>query len=275
MVNSPKSSKLAMCIGAAFLSVFASCSNSGGSSVFEDDPSATVDGGGEPVAEEISIESIEDLQQAYEAIGGSCPTLSIRDSQEGRTSADCDSDTVLSVFDLPLGPELNVLALAALDRASSQLFDVDLGGSNVIYGKNWLINEGEASLRVKLQEFGGQEVNTSDLSVRDKLFAEVLAGLEGDSFSALMAQCSDSPVSADATSISFDTEGEEDLSGDTVFEVYCSLSITGVPDYVFDLIGTTRALDGRQTETWGNFRASWSYHPDSGLNLLIVLQNLE
>ena len=44
------------------------------------------------------------------------------------------------------------------------------------------------------------------------------------------------------------------------------------PDYVFDLIGTTRALDGRQTESWGKFRATWSYHPDSGLQLLIVVQ---
>jgi hypothetical protein len=31
----------------------------------------------------------------------------------------------------------------------------------------------------------------------------------------------------------------------------------------------TRALDGRQSETWEDFSASWTYHPDNGLDVLI------
>jgi len=31
----------------------------------------------------------------------------------------------------------------------------------------------------------------------------------------------------------------------------------------------TRALDGTQSDTWDGLQASWSYHPDSGINLLI------
>ena len=30
-----------------------------------------------------------------------------------------------------------------------------------------------------------------------------------------------------------------------------------------------RALDGRQTGTWDDFEASWGYHPDDGINLVI------
>jgi hypothetical protein len=41
------------------------------------------------------------------------------------------------------------------------------------------------------------------------------------------------------------------------------------PAYVTEQIGQTRALDGRQTATWGDFEASWTYHPDNGLNLVI------
>jgi hypothetical protein len=99
-----------------------------------------------------------------------------------------------------------------------------------------------------------------------------MAGTDGTGFSSLISQCSKVSTSADQTSVSFDTEGEDDYSGDSLLDVYCSLSIIGAPDYVFDLIGTTRALDGRQTESWGKFRATWSYHPDSGLQLLIVVQ---
>jgi hypothetical protein len=31
----------------------------------------------------------------------------------------------------------------------------------------------------------------------------------------------------------------------------------------------TRALDGRQQDTWGGYTASWSYHPDSGMELIV------
>ena len=35
-------------------------------------------------------------------------------------------------------------------------------------------------------------------------------------------------------------------------------------------IESTRALDGYQQETFGEFSASWTYHPDDGLNMTIT-----
>lgn len=32
----------------------------------------------------------------------------------------------------------------------------------------------------------------------------------------------------------------------------------------------TRALDGTQHGTWGNISASWTYHPDSGLDAVLT-----
>ena len=34
----------------------------------------------------------------------------------------------------------------------------------------------------------------------------------------------------------------------------------------------TRAIDGTQEEQWGLYRATWTYHPDQGLNVVISTQ---
>jgi hypothetical protein len=44
-----------------------------------------------------------------------------------------------------------------------------------------------------------------------------------------------------------------------------------MPDSIDSRIGSKRALDGRQTATWDGFSASWGYHPDSGLDIVIDL----
>jgi hypothetical protein len=49
----------------------------------------------------------------------------------------------------------------------------------------------------------------------------------------------------------------------------CVLRELGTPAYVVAQMAQTRALDGRQTATWGDLEASWTYHPDNGLNLII------
>jgi hypothetical protein len=77
-------------------------------------------------------------------------------------------------------------------------------------------------------------------------------------------------LSSDGQSISFDTKGDEDSDGDGLFSVFCTLRIMGAPDFVFESILSTRALDGRTEESWGEFRASWTYHPDTGMRLTVL-----
>ena len=69
----------------------------------------------------------------------------------------------------------------------------------------------------------------------------------------------------------FDTEGEEDISGDPVTDVACVLVFLKAPSYVVTQIDNTRALDGMQRARWGPFRASWTYHPDNGLSIVIYI----
>lgn len=69
-----------------------------------------------------------------------------------------------------------------------------------------------------------------------------------------------------------DMKGEDPGSGTLSYtQVTCYLRELGAPDYVTTHMDQTRALDGRQSDSWGEFEASWTYHPDDGLDILIRL----
>ncbi|RKN47714.1 hypothetical protein [Micromonospora endolithica] len=51
----------------------------------------------------------------------------------------------------------------------------------------------------------------------------------------------------------------------------CYWSALGMPDSVKAEVGPTRALDGRRSGDWAGYHASWSYHPDSGLQMVLTL----
>jgi hypothetical protein len=70
--------------------------------------------------------------------------------------------------------------------------------------------------------------------------------------------------------ISFDTLGTEDSYGATIDDVACVLFAVQTPDAVVSRIDATRALDGTQTANWGSIAASWGYHPDTGLQLVLT-----
>jgi hypothetical protein len=49
----------------------------------------------------------------------------------------------------------------------------------------------------------------------------------------------------------------------------CILDYLETPESVRAHIEGTRALDGRQTDSWDGFTAAWTYHPDDGLDITI------
>jgi hypothetical protein len=51
--------------------------------------------------------------------------------------------------------------------------------------------------------------------------------------------------------------------------VACVLDYLKTPAAVRSHIDSTRALDGRQTDSWDRFTAAWTYHPDDGLDITI------
>lgn len=64
-------------------------------------------------------------------------------------------------------------------------------------------------------------------------------------------------------------------SGDVIKSIVDTQTVSCVLDYlktpaaVRAHISGTRALDGRQTDSWDGFTAAWTYHPDDGLDITI------
>lgn len=52
-------------------------------------------------------------------------------------------------------------------------------------------------------------------------------------------------------------------------DVLCVLDQTEAPATVREHLSSTRALDGQQTDAWGEVEARWSYHPDTGVALVL------
>ncbi|WP_298860757.1 hypothetical protein [uncultured Microbacterium sp.] len=63
---------------------------------------------------------------------------------------------------------------------------------------------------------------------------------------------------------------DDDPLGITGLALDCVYEQLDVPTRITERIAATRSLDGRQEAEWEDYSASWSYHPDSGANLIIA-----
>lgn len=79
-------------------------------------------------------------------------------------------------------------------------------------------------------------------------------------------------VADEGRTIILDTAGSSDLTGesDTIEDVACILGALDVPQAVIARMESTRALDGMQDAEWDDFMASWTYHPDDGMSLIVT-----
>ena len=69
-------------------------------------------------------------------------------------------------------------------------------------------------------------------------------------------------------SLNLQTSGEESTGTDVV-TVVCVLNEMEAPESIFTKLESTRALDGTQATEWAGYTASWTYHPDNGLNIIV------
>jgi hypothetical protein len=70
-------------------------------------------------------------------------------------------------------------------------------------------------------------------------------------------------------SLMIDTKGDVDTDGATPNTLICAMEYLKAPGAVIEHMDSTRALDGRQTDSWAGFEAGWTYHPDDGVNMVI------
>lgn len=84
-------------------------------------------------------------------------------------------------------------------------------------------------------------------------------------------QCSAGVLSDGDRTMTLDMAGKESSSGTLTFDqVTCVLGFLGMPSSVGSRMDATRALDGMQDGDWDGFHASWTYHPDNGLDIILT-----
>lgn len=69
-------------------------------------------------------------------------------------------------------------------------------------------------------------------------------------------------------SVTLETAGN-DTKGAPYSDVVCVLDALEIPESVKSRMASTRSLDGMQDATWSGYAASWNYHPDNGMNLIV------
>lgn len=70
--------------------------------------------------------------------------------------------------------------------------------------------------------------------------------------------------------LTVDTKGEDDSNGASMVATACILKSLEVPESVIAKMDATTAMQGRQTAAWKNVEASWTYHPDTGVKIIIT-----
>lgn len=100
--------------------------------------------------------------------------------------------------------------------------------------------------------------------------AVALLGRGGNPFEAARDECGGSApdviIGDGGKTLIIDGAGSDALKGGASEQMQvCYVKALKTPDSVIAHIAGTRALDGRQTDQWGDISAAWTYHPDAGL----------
>ena len=101
--------------------------------------------------------------------------------------------------------------------------------------------------------------------------------LSDSPFEAALDACGmeDGPISRigdGGASLDLDHQGEDDIRGIRLTDLHCVLEELEAPDSVVSQMEQTRAMDGRQSAEWDGIEASWRYHPDTGIDVLLAIQ---
>lgn len=83
--------------------------------------------------------------------------------------------------------------------------------------------------------------------------------------------CPDPYIEAgdDGHTLLIDHQGEDETYGASIDNVVCALAALGISDSVVAQMDSTRALDGTRSGSWDGYTATFSYHPDTGLNIIV------
>jgi hypothetical protein len=78
----------------------------------------------------------------------------------------------------------------------------------------------------------------------------------------------------DGRGLAITGESSDGGDGASIEQIALALIVVEMPESAISRMDRTRALDGTQDATWSasdgtRIRASWTYHPDAGLNIVL------
>ena len=237
-----------------------------------------------------SSSSVEDVRNSFVKAGGTCTsltpetttTVANKETEEqlpivSIQSLSCGEDepTILR-YDSPEDAKKSAYFLHALKGGILLSFGTDpVESPLIVSGSSYVMTSIDTYSVTKAQgiadKMGATLILGLDQSSRQKNFDELVKPTENGGLTLTADFClSHENLSADGKSVAFDTKGEEDSKGDFLGNVYCVLRGLLAPDYIFENLSRTRALDGLLEESWGEFRVNWRYHPNTGLQMTII-----
>lgn len=219
------------------------------------------------------ITSMDDFANAYEEVGGVCQEWLKAPQPRGRSIEDfkCDETSRFTLYNSRrslLGSLIGVHAtqLVAADFDGEEPRDADL-----VVGPSWILQDVDPRIRKEFaSRYNGEPIRLLDKDAIARLRTELTDLDSTGSMEVLVSSCLITALGDGGSSITIDTKGSGEASGEQLEDAFCVLRTLGAPDFLIELVQSTRALDGRQSEEWDGYRADWRYHPDSGLQLTII-----
>lgn len=80
----------------------------------------------------------------------------------------------------------------------------------------------------------------------------------------------DIQVADDGSSMYLDGSGEDDYSSLDYVDQFCVLNALDIPEIIVTRMNATSSLMGVQTGDWDGITASWTYHPNNGLDISLT-----
>lgn len=144
----------------------------------------------------------------------------------------------------------------------------------------WLLPAAMAAVGVAIGAVCGSVITgaviAADTAAQEQAAAQAAEEARSTRFADAARECGISgkvEVLDDGQTLLVDGAGKDFGSGDVTFtELDCIIGAVGAPESARSKMYETRSLDGRQSAEWDGVSASWSYHPDDGLDLIFELK---
>lgn len=237
--------------------------------------------------------SIEDVRNSFVKAGGTCTastpgtTTTVANNEADKQwsfvsiqSLSCgEGEPTIFRYDSPEDAKKAAYFLHALTDGVLISMGLDLTESPaIVSGTSYVKVSNDSYPAAKAQKIadkmGAKIILGLDQNSRQKNFDELVKPTENGGLKLTADSCmGHKNLSVDGKSVAFDTKGEEDSEGDLLGSAFCILRGLLAPDYIFENLSQTRALDGLLEESWGEFRVNWRYHPDTGVQMTIIHQS--